>query len=84
MYEACEQTRQDGDPRMAEEEERPAARAKSVGPLIFGTHTTEDINVITDVWRRKLKVLWEMVGPWKVKPEHHRLWRRSNTTSTQG
>jgi site-specific recombinase XerD len=48
------------------------ARAARIGPLIFGTHTTTDINVITDVWRRKLNRLWLGAGPWKQKPTHHR------------
>ena len=42
------------------------------GPLIFGKHSTTDINVITDVWRRKLKKLWTLCGPWKEKPTPHR------------
>jgi integrase len=48
------------------------SRAKRVGPLIFGEHSTTDINVITDVWRRKLKILWEQTGPWMEKPAPHR------------
>jgi integrase len=51
---------------------RIRARAKTVGPLIFGEHETEDVNVIADVWRRKLKKIWDLCGPWKVKPVHHR------------
>jgi integrase len=35
-------------------QERIKARAAEIGPLIFGDHKTTDINVITDVWRRKL------------------------------
>jgi integrase len=53
-------------------QDRIRARAAHFGPLIFGTHTTKDINVITDVWRRKLKKLWEMCGPWPEKPTPHR------------
>ena len=30
------------------------------------------MNVITDVWRRKLKKLWALCGPWKDKPTPHR------------
>lgn len=48
-------------------------RAKRIGPLIFGEHTTSDPNVITDVWRRKLNILWEQTGPWKIHPTPHRL-----------
>jgi integrase len=48
------------------------ARVADHGPLIFGTHSTKDINVITDLWRRKLNRLWELCGPWKEKPTPHR------------
>lgn len=51
---------------------RIRARAAEVGPLIFGTHTTPDMNVVTDVWRRKLKRLWELCGPWPSPPTPHR------------
>jgi integrase len=30
------------------------------------------MNVITDLWRRKLNKLWELCGPWKDKPTPHR------------
>ena len=53
-------------------QERIRSRAESVGSLIFGEHTTSDLNVITDVWRRKLINLWELCGPWKDKPTPHR------------
>jgi integrase len=53
-------------------QERIRVRAADFGPLIFGTHTTKDINVITDVWRRKLKKLWDLCGPWPEKPSPHR------------
>ncbi|HWQ52967.1 MAG TPA: tyrosine-type recombinase/integrase [Bryobacteraceae bacterium] len=53
-------------------QERIHARAKRIGPLIFGAHTTKDMNVVTDVWRRKLKAMWEKNGPWAEKPTHHR------------
>jgi integrase len=52
--------------------DRIRARAVRVGPFIFGTHTTTDLNVITDVWRRKLNVLWDQSGPWKEHPTPHR------------
>jgi integrase len=42
------------------------------GPYIFGEHSTTDMNVITDLWRRKLNKLWELCGPWKDKPTPHR------------
>jgi integrase len=47
-------------------------RAGRIGPRIFGEHTTTDINVITDVSRRKLNALWAKAGPWEQKPTHHR------------
>jgi integrase len=57
-------------------QERIRARARKFGPLIFGEHTTESMDVITDVWRRKLKKLWSLCeGPdfkWKEKPTPHR------------
>jgi integrase len=53
-------------------QERIRARAQEQGPLIFGEHQTKDLNVITDVWRRKLKKLWSLCGPWKEKPTPHR------------
>jgi integrase len=40
--------------------------------LIFGAHQTDDVNVITDLWRRKLNRLWKLCGPWEVKPHPHR------------
>ncbi len=45
---------------------------KRHGPLIFGSHKTTDINVITDIWRRKLNRLWDLCAPWKEKPTPHR------------
>ena len=48
------------------------ARVAAHGPLIFGAHATKDINVITDLWRRKLNRLWKLCGPWKEKPTPHR------------
>jgi integrase len=52
--------------------DRIRARAVRVGPLIFGAHRTTDINVITDLWRRKLIALWEQCGHWTVHPTPHR------------
>jgi site-specific recombinase XerD len=51
---------------------RIQARAVEIGPLIFGDHKTTDINVITDVWRRKLINLWALCGEWSAKPTPHR------------
>ncbi|WP_321477681.1 tyrosine-type recombinase/integrase [uncultured Paludibaculum sp.] len=53
-------------------QERIRERSRTVGPLIFGAHTTTDVNVITDVWRRKLKALWALCGEWKEPPTPHR------------
>lgn len=51
---------------------RMRERAHQHGPLIFGAHQTTDMNVVTDVWRRKLKRLWKLCGPWKENPTPHR------------
>jgi len=51
---------------------RIRARVDRHGALIFGSHKTTDINVITDIWRRKLNRLWDLCGPWKEKPTPHR------------
>lgn len=53
-------------------QDRIRARAREFGPLIFGEHRTTDMNVVTDVWRRKLIKLWSLCGPWKEKPTPHR------------
>jgi integrase len=53
-------------------QERVRIRAERIGPLIFGTHETKDLGVITDVWRRKLINLWDLCGPWSAKPTPHR------------
>lgn len=53
-------------------QERIRARAEEFGPHIFGEHGTSDMNVVTDVWRRKLIKLWSLCGPWKDKPTPHR------------
>jgi integrase len=53
-------------------QQRIRERAKFYGPLIFGTHKTTDICVVTDVWRRKLRRLWDLCGPWTERPTPHR------------
>ncbi len=53
-------------------QDRIRARAKIHGSFIFGRHTSKSLDVITDVWRRKLKKLWALCGLWKVKPTPHR------------
>jgi integrase len=52
--------------------DRIRARAKVHGEYIFGAHVTKDLDVITDLWRRKLNKVWDLCGPWKVKPTPHR------------
>jgi integrase len=52
-------------------QQRMRTRGERIGPFIFGTHRTTDMNVITDVWRRK-KTLWKNNGPWEEKPTPHR------------
>ena len=46
-------------------QERIKERLEKHGPLIFGAHTTKNVNVITDIWRRKINRLWSLCGPWK-------------------
>lgn len=53
-------------------QERIRARARRHGPHIFGEHATKSLDVVTELWRRKLNSLWAMCGPWKVKPTPHR------------
>jgi len=53
-------------------QDRIPARAELHGDFIFGAHETKDLDVITDLWRRKLNKLWDLCGPWKVKPTPHR------------
>jgi integrase len=53
-------------------QERVRIRAQQFGPYIFGEHQTKDLNVVTDVWRRKLNKLWTLCGSWKERPHPHR------------
>ena len=53
-------------------QDRIQARAEVHGAYIFGEHTTKDLDVITEGWRRKLQKVWELCGPWKVAPTPHR------------
>ena len=53
-------------------QERIRTRAKEVGPFIFGEHRTKDMNVVTDVWRRKMKKLWTLCGNLNETPTPHR------------
>lgn len=52
--------------------DRIRARVEVHGPLIFGSHSTTNLNVVTDLWRRKLNKLWTLCGPWPEKPTPHR------------
>jgi integrase len=47
-------------------------RAEKHGPLVFGKYDTEDMSVVTDLWRRKLNRLWDLCGQWDERPTHHR------------
>jgi integrase len=53
-------------------QDRIRERAKKHGPYIFGGHTTKSLDVITELWRRKLNLVWKDCGKWKVKPTPHR------------
>ena len=53
-------------------QDRILARAKVHGTFIFGGHTTKDLDVITEGWRRKLQKVWKLCGAWKVAPTPHR------------
>jgi integrase len=53
-------------------QERIRDRAKIHGDFIFGSHTTKDLDVITEGWRRKLQAVWRLCGKWKVEPTPHR------------
>jgi len=41
-------------------QERIRARAREVGSYILASTETTDMNVVTDIWRRKLKILWTL------------------------
>jgi integrase len=53
-------------------QERIRARAKTIGPFIFGSHKKTTIDIITETWRRRLNKLWDDCGPWKETPTPHR------------
>jgi integrase len=53
-------------------QDRIRARANQFGNLIFGKHETKDLESITDQWRRRLKKMWKLCGPWPDTPLHHR------------
>jgi integrase len=53
-------------------QERIRARALKHGAFIFGKHKTTDLDTITDLWRTKLRAVWDTCGPWAEKPTPHR------------
>ena len=53
-------------------QKRIRERARRYGSRIFGTSESSNPEVITDLWRRKLKRLWALCGPWDEAPVHHR------------
>ena len=53
-------------------QDRIHAREEKFGNVIFGKHETENIESITDQWRRRLNKLWDLCGPWSHPPVHHR------------
>jgi integrase len=53
-------------------QKRIRERARLYGARIFGTSESPNPDVITDLWRRKLKRLWKLCGPWDETPVHHR------------
>ncbi len=53
-------------------QDRIRARVEIHGSYIFGERKTKDLDVIGDVWRRKLNKVWEMCRPWKDNPTPHR------------
>lgn len=53
-------------------QDRIRERAKKHGDFIFGSHTTQSLDVITEGWRKKLNRLWGLCGPWKETPTPHR------------
>jgi integrase len=53
-------------------QDRIRERAAKHGSRVFSEHTTKSLDVITELWRRKLIVVWEACGPLKVKPTPYR------------
>jgi integrase len=53
-------------------QDRIYTRAKKHGKSIFGEHRTKTIDVITDLWRRKLNKAWALCGIWEHAPTPHR------------
>jgi integrase len=53
-------------------QDRIRARAGKHGDAVFGQHTTTNLDVITELWRRRLNAVWDACKPWKEKPHPHR------------
>jgi integrase len=47
-------------------------RAKVEGPFIFGFKPKDDIESLTDEWRKRLHELWALAPHWHVRPTPHR------------
>ena len=52
--------------------DRLQKRAQKYGAKIFGAHVTDDMNVVTDTWRRKIYKVFDLAGPFAEKPTPHR------------
>lgn len=53
-------------------QERIKARIEKYGNSVFGAHETKSLDVITELWRRRLNAVWKLCGTWKEKPHPHR------------
>jgi integrase len=53
-------------------QERIKARIAQHGNAIFGEHRTKSLDVITELWRRRMNEVWKLCGTWKEKPHPHR------------
>jgi site-specific recombinase XerD len=53
--------------------ERLQARVATHGPMIFRCGVTMNAKQLCDIWRNKrLKMVFDLSGPWAEKPHHHR------------
>ena len=52
--------------------DRLQKRAQKYGAKIFGAHVTDDMNVVTDTWRRKIYKVFDLASPFAEKPTPHR------------
>src|SRR5207248_7820398 len=43
-------------------------RAQKYDAKIFGAHVTDDMNVVTDTWRRKIYKVFDLASPFAEKP----------------